>query len=660
MRVSFCVMLGSTLAACSAPLSDAFPPPVIPARPLASDWPDVGAAVLDDVATMAFEKVQRGNEKPRVVVTIDHRRRLKILTEDGLRHATVVLPIDGFSTVTKVVARSVRPDGSFTRMSAEGPKALKLQGNGGKTGELKNLIFTVPGAVVGGLIEYRYQRVFVDPHMVPVWLLGGPLPRVRSELGIVVDDDLKVDFRFGRGTKVEDRMPLRRRMPDGRERLVFVETDVPAYYREPNMPHHGRIGPWVAVVLTSAKIWGKRSRLETWASVAKRLGEYEARVGGEAGTGSARQRFRTVRELLVPLRLDGVGLRQPVPVAGLERGEPACSRDASAYLLRMLEGSGARAYRAYLTGPTGPAAPQDLPGFYPFTRAVVAVDVSDEIARDPSCRADPVKRGLLCTVPPNSFAFLDPTCDQCRYGELPTELTGGRALVIMEDGPRWVDVPIDPPERNRIMTQLHLALGIDGTIKGGINGELTGAPARRLRRALSKVSRGDERDEVLTIGVVGQGSPVTFLAATYRNAKNVDKPFGFKARIESKVEKVGYDRFIVRPADIAGPVLPGRWRSTRRYDALLEAPSWIETVVALDLPVGYEVDPPPVTTIVEPFAEYAADFVRRERTLTYSRRLVVKQHVIPADQWPEFRRFVRRIADLEQRGVAVRVGDGGE
>jgi hypothetical protein len=483
---------------------------------------------------------------------------------------------------------------------------------------------------------------------------------VRAELGIVTGRGLTVDYRFGRGEERENVLPLRRKLDDGRERLVFVETDIPAFYREPNMPHQGRVGPWIAVVLAKARLKHQRKpfRMQTWSDVAERLRALQSRVGGTSLHVGTPERYRRVRDMLRPLEMPGLGLRQPVPSAGLEHGEQACTRDAAAFLLASLDQSGAHAYPAFITAPTGPAAPEDLPGLYPFVRAVVAVDVLDEVARDPSCRADPVKQGLLCTVPADSYAFLDPLCSGCRYGELPTELTGGRALVLLDDGPRWVDVPEDPPQRNRIMSQAELSMEIDGTISGGISGELTGAPARRLREVLARAEGADDRDEALTRGVVGGETRVRFVGTSYQNARNVDQPLYFRARLNSKVVKEDYGTFVLRPADLAGPAMPGDWRTTRRYAAILEAPAWTETVVKVDMPVGYEVEIPPMTTKVESFAEYAGGFARRQRTLTYSRRLVIKQHVIPAELWPSFRRFVDEIVAIETAGVKVRIGDG--
>ena len=120
--------------------------------------------------------------------------------------------------------------------------------------ELKYLVFTVPGVKVGGLIDVKYTRIYTAIALVPSWVFGRELPVVRAELALVINPGVKVDYRYGHGEQLGENQPLRRKLPDGRERLVFVEQDLPAYYGEPRMPHRARGSPWVATVVTSATV----------------------------------------------------------------------------------------------------------------------------------------------------------------------------------------------------------------------------------------------------------------------------------------------------------------------------------------------------------------------------------------------------------------------
>ena len=87
-----------------------FPPALIPHNPSASEWPDAGAAILDDIRTLEYRESSAG-DRQRLIAVLVHRVRYKVLSPRGLRHATMILPVDGYSSITKVAGRSVHPSG---------------------------------------------------------------------------------------------------------------------------------------------------------------------------------------------------------------------------------------------------------------------------------------------------------------------------------------------------------------------------------------------------------------------------------------------------------------------------------------------------------------------------------------------------------------------
>ncbi|MEO0594213.1 MAG: hypothetical protein AAFZ38_11590, partial [Myxococcota bacterium] len=65
-----------------------FGPLRVPKAPQIGKWPEVGAAVLDDRATLTYQVVTTA-DGPRVIAVIDHRRRIKILGEVGLSQSKI-------------------------------------------------------------------------------------------------------------------------------------------------------------------------------------------------------------------------------------------------------------------------------------------------------------------------------------------------------------------------------------------------------------------------------------------------------------------------------------------------------------------------------------------------------------------------------------------
>ena len=146
---------------------------------------------------------------------------------------------------------------------------------------------------------------------------------------------------------------------------------------------------------------------------------------------------------------------------------------------------------------------------------------------------------------------------------------------------------------------------------------------------------------------------MTLSEAGAEGLETTDEPLTVNAKLALRAEVLAPEKFRINPSDIFGPALPGRWRRDRRSPAILEAPAWYETVATIDLPVGYDVLADPVAKLVTPFAEYASGFALRERTLNFSRRLVIKQHIITAEQWPAFRELLDQIEEIERNGIPV-------
>lgn len=594
-----------------------------------------------------------------MIAVLTHRRRIKILNESGLSQAVIELQVDAYSTVTRVAAQSVSPDGDievFDRDTLEVVPWPNLPQNQ----ELKILRVRVPQAKVGGLIDLSYERIYVDVDFVPPWVFAQNLPVLRSQLSLIASDDLKLDIRTGIGTKVIERDPLRRKADDGRDRLVYVETNVAPIYFEPSMPHPARIGPWLAVVVISSEVDGQKRRMGSWEDVRRKIETMFDLVGASGQSGPPEGRYRAVRNALRDINARGLasvelGAATPQPADRLMQGVPACTRDAAAVLTAALQGGELPAYPALITSPVGPPLLEGFPAVYPFVRAVVAVDVSSRVANDSSCTEDPESRGLLCSVARESYAFVDPLCKYCRFGELPTDLVGGRALVFLPDRSRWVDVPVDEPERNRTLTEFRYVFEVDGRLHGNMAGEIVGVKARGVRDALKTDMTAEQTRELVAKTLIGDEGELKYAKAAFTDAADADKPLHVRGSVETRAQREDDELYTTRIVDFAGPALAGRFRSLRRYDVLLEAPTWLDTNVQIELPVGYAVgDQLPEVRIAKPFAEYASGFVMRDRSLLFSRRLIVHAHQLDPATYDEFREFLDEIATAE--GAAIRVG----
>ncbi len=654
LRRSLCSMLLLHLLSCS---SFNFPQAAyIPRLPEAHDFPDVGAAVLEDVATLEYRVVNLPEAHgERLVAVLDHRRRIKVLQESGLGAATVELPMDGYSTVTRVIGRSVSAEGRAVTMPNGAIAAAARADPQMRAPDVKVLRFTIPEASVGGLLEYRYERFYVDPFLVPPYVFGDALPVVRSEFGLIVDDDVKLDYRYGRGDSTVDQPPLRRDASAGGNKLVFVETDLPAFYHEPMMPHITHHAPWIAVALRNEPGTRNPRRLQNWADAGRLMLAKMFEIQGPPAAGSLAQRYHHVTEALHPLPLDGLGVRMPQTADGLLNKSPACSRDATAMLLGAFGGADVQAFAALIANEQAPVAQNDFPALYPFTQAAVAVKVTAPMVAAERCGPDLLTHTSLCGYAVDSYVYLDPMCKRCGFGVIPPRLMGGRALVVSPGGAEWVDMPLDPPQRHLARTTLKLALDVDGSMVGTLEAELRGTQALQVRDGLAAATtapggkEGVVRTHLLGVGRAGPN----LTGARLTHLDELDEPLAIQGNVTAHGKRQDFEDFRVSAVDIGGASVPKAWRTSRRTTALTDGPRWFETRVEVQLPVGYEVQVPPPLKLANETAEYAAGFVLRGRTLHFSRRLVIKTHSIPPDQWGSFQSFLGAVSDFEETGARV-------
>jgi hypothetical protein len=630
--------------------SSPFPYPVVPEQPSSADWPDASIAVLQDEATLEFVSLPvESQATPRVIAVLDHRRRLKILSEAGLAAATLELPVDQWSRLQEVRARSVSAEGAIEELRVE--DAVELPWPGAREAvALRRLRFTVPGAAVGGLIDYRYQRVFDDPAFVPAWVFGGPYPVLHSEFAVVAEPEMRVDFRFARGPQPVEVTPVRSTLPDGRRRLVFAQRDLPPFYDERAMPHPAHGVPWLAVTLASQPDNGQK--LETWEDVGRHLRQYLRQVKGEAESGSATHLFRAVRDSIHAIDFTGVGGLAPTPAGRLMAGAPACSRDAAALLLDSMRNSDAEAVPALVAGTSGPPPLRDLPGFYSFVRVLVAVRATGPAADRSTCgRNDDTNP--VCRSDPQGYLFLDPACASCRYGEVAPDVAGGQVLVLARSGPEWTVLPLDPPEAHTLRLQQHLSFGSDGRFYGTLEVEARGATAGRLR-ALWLISDGGKRDKAIAAAVNGAGGP-EMLEAQLTSTTNsmAEQPLALRAQVQGNLERLGSERFRARPVDLIGPAFGSGWRRTRHFDVVLDGPSVAEHVINIDLPAGYKVEEPPPVRLSNRFVDYTSGFQHHDRTLSYSRRVRIKTHEVALEDWDELRDFFEQVQREEEKGARL-------
>jgi hypothetical protein len=192
-----------------------------------------------------------------------------------------------------------------------------------------------------------------------------------------------------------------------------------------------------------------------------------------------------------------------------------------------------------------------------------------------------------------------------------------------------------------------MSLEVDGKVSGTLEAKAQGGVAERWRASLAAAIDDESQGQAVIWGLLGEGDAPRLGNFKIGAALEPDVPLTVQAAVSVQLPRKAYEHFTLRPVDVAGSSLPSFWRGARRYAASVAGPRWEETSVEIALPVGYGATAPAPVRLTGEFAEYAAGFALKGRTLTYSRRLVLKVPVVPSAGWSDFHDFFEQIRAVE-------------
>ncbi|MGK0362579.1 MAG: hypothetical protein ACI9U2_004900, partial [Bradymonadia bacterium] len=212
---------------------DSTPPPLSPPPKDRSARPDeVGAAAVILNAERSvmytwfyasahiFDRAYHINP----ITHIDVRRSLLILTQAGVRAATVEVPIPPDAHLSRFEAVTHTPDGREIRLDA--PRLVTLTAHRGESAARK-MVFAFPHAEPGAVVSWRYRISSRGYRALDIWRMPDHMP-VRAARYV-----LKTQSFFSFDTQVAGVKSERVRLADRGVEYVWSVSNLPYVPREP-------------------------------------------------------------------------------------------------------------------------------------------------------------------------------------------------------------------------------------------------------------------------------------------------------------------------------------------------------------------------------------------------------------------------------------------
>jgi len=604
-------------------------------------FPRASAVVLSDHARLVFQST----DGPASGYRIERHQRIKILTPAGRSEARRIIPLDAFTDIERLWARSIGPgaDGEVTPLDVRDVTTRTLAGTRGILySDARVAMFDVPGADVGDVVEVFYELRSTRGFAIDNWVFDGELPVVQSRFDVQVPPGWEMRWSYSKAGALDVLDPRRiATEPDAPVVLRWELKDLPAISTE----RLGLSARFMArrLRLTVAKaprdndegVFASWDALATWyRTLIKGLSNLprDPTVADLVATRRARPMFEYVRNVIRYVAIhEGIGAVKPHDARQVHRVRYGDCKDKATLLTTMLNAAGIRAFPALMSTRGHGVFDPKLPTLSAFDHMVVAI-------------ADPNAPGG------NGWLFVDPTARH-PFGALPFG-DADRPVLIVGDKVTLTRTPKPRPEQARVTYRwdIHDAAGERLALRIRAYGSASvywRAQARSfvgrkaLKRAVARLAGPSARVEALTI-TEEQHSKASTTAEVFELKASLRVP-GLVERLPGGGGLVGFGQLLEGFGEVRVPV-------ERRSPVVLGQPEIVEETVVLPhgatLPVGTR-----MRELSTPVGRYDAKVGRtQDGRVTFERKVTWLVDVAPAEQLTHVRTLAGRI------GRDVRLG----
>jgi hypothetical protein len=567
--------------------------------------------------------------------------RIKILTDEGRKHANVEIPyLKGSSSIRALQARVIRPDGSIVEFDGTVYDKALVKARGVK---MMSKSFTLPSVEVGSIIEYRYRRQMPFGWAFNSrWLLSDDLFTRRAVFSLRPANGLFLRWSWPLGLPPDTKPPAKERG------LIRLEThDVPAFVTEEYMPPEDVMKYRVEFVYEGEesnqddekaywKAFGKRSNndVQRFIKAGRALEQEVARLvqPGDANETKARKlyaRAQQVRNLSFERRTTG---------QEAEREKLADIRDADDLLKYGY------AYADEITW-----------FFYGLLRAakldasLVLVSTRDDNFFDPQLmNARDLNTCVVLVNLGDKPVYLDPGTPFMPFAFLPWSETAVKGLRLDSDGGQWLTTTVPGATESRVERKAAMKLE-SGTLEGKVTVTYTGLEASWRRLTERNEDATDRRkflEQDLNAGIP-TGIDTKLINTPDWTGPETPLVAEFELRVPGWAAAAG-NRALMPVGLFGGSEKHMFEHSARVHPLYFTFPYQHTDEVAIELPPGLQVGSVPNARTADiGVVKYNSSAQITGGTLTIKRELTLSTIIIQQKFYPQVRNFYQ----------AVRAGD---
>jgi hypothetical protein len=614
-------------------------------------------------AVILFRQVDR-DDNPRTGHE-DNYFRIKILTEEGRKHADIEIPfLKQREEIVNIHARTIRPDGSISDFGGKVFEKNLVKGKF-RGQQIKYLAktFTLTDVQVGSIIEYSYTRDFHEYFLFDSeWVLSDELftKKAHFSLRSYMGGTLAYENRFTlRWTW--NFLPSGAAAPaEGPDHIIRMEANnIAAFESEDFMPPEGELKSHVnfiyedsGVTKNEAAYWkdfGKKSngRLESFVGKRKAMEEAVSQI--VAPSDSQEVKLRKVYDRVQHLR----NTSYEVEKTEQEQKRAKEKADDKANVEDIWKrGYGNGAQLTWLFLGLARAAGFEAYGCW-------VSDRRNYFFSPTSMQSDKLDANVVLVKLNGKDLYFDPGGAFTPFGLLTWSETSVQGLRLDKDGGSWITTTLPQASESRIERTGNLKLTENGDLEGKITVSFVGLDSMYPRveeRNVDEVTRKKYLEDDLA-SQIPTGSEVELTnKPDWRNSE-VPLVAEFNLRIPGWASNAG--RRAVIPAAIFTSAEKGVFEhNTRVHPIYFEYPHQKVEDITIELPPGWQVNSMPAKQDVDAKrAAYALKVEQTGGTLRLTRKLTIDLLLLEAKFYPNLRNFFQVVRNGDAEQVVLQPGE---
>ncbi len=639
---------------CVALLHAAFAAPVFAGAP---DWLREVArqpvpSYPDDVrgVTLLDEQTTTVNDKGEVKTL--YRQAFKILRTSGRGLGRVAVHFDADTKITYLKAWSIPAQGAeYEVKEKDFTEASAIDGFSLYSDDRIKMV-DIPGSDPGSVVGYEYEQKRRPDVFQDYWTFLDTIPVRKSRFILNLPNGWEMSTAWANHAEIKP-------IINGNQ-YVWEINDVPAMKKEPAMPSRRAVAPRMAVNFFSPSM---RSKAQTsWKEVGlwadslaspRRVASPEIQAKTRELIAGKTDFYDKVRSIAAFTQRDvryvaieiGIGGYQPHSAADVYSNRYGDCKDKATLLITMLKEAGINAYYLLVDTNRG-AVNKDLPTPYTFNHAITAIEIPAGVKTDGmySIYEHPRLGKLM---------IFDPTSRITQVGHIPPSEQNGWSLLVTPEGGELIELPLQPPDANKLMRTAKLRVTPDGGLEGDVTEIRTGDNAVGYRMSLMEM-QAPQRIKMMENFLSSFLNGFSVKSFEVENLDAYDKDLVVKySFVATGYAKTMGNMLLVRPRVFGSKSEGIIDLKERKFPFELESATLQTDEFDLQVPPGYTVDElPPPTNATSKIASYTSQIKFADNTIQYKREFKIDQVMIPLEKLPELNGLYKQIL-ADERNAAV-------